>query len=554
MLARLHIENFALIDDVTLEFIRDLNILTGETGAGKSILIDALRFVMGERSDAEYVRDSKKSCLVEAVFEPAKEFLKKPSFSEYFEDGDSLLILRRDLSWQGRSRGWVNGRTVNISTLRELGKYLMDIHGQYDHQMLLDPATHLPVLDGLWPSARPLQEYRTLYEEFSSLLRRRDELLSLQQGRERELDLLKFQIEEIKNAGISDPEEDLKLESERVRFAHSEKIREKTVRILNLLEEGEGSASSNAGEASRYFQDLSRIDSSLEPLKAGFETARLELEEFIRSLRDYLEKLDADPERLEEIQSRLSDLNRIKKKYGPTLAEAGSFYEKTKKRFDDLTHSGVYEKETERKISSLLPQIQTAGRVLTDARKKAAQNLRKGIEKELLDLGMTHAEFRMDFSPADFGPLGQDAAEFMISLNAGEPAQALAKIISGGEASRVMLALKKTLMKADPVPTLIFDEIDANIGGRLGTVVGNKLKEITQSHQVFVITHLPQIASFGERHIKVFKTIKDKRTFAQYRVIEGEERVKELAQMMSGKSETDISRRHAEEMLEKVKK
>lgn len=554
MLTRLHAENFALIGEMTLEFTPRLNILTGETGAGKSILIDALRFVTGDRSESEYVRDGDKPCLVEAVFEFAVEWMKRPQFSDYFSEGDTLLILRRDLTNQGRSRAWINGRTVNISNLRELGSTLIDIHGQYDHQLLFDASTHLEILDRLWASQNLVEEYRVIYEEYHALILRKEELISLKQGRERELDLLKFQIDELKKAALQNPEEDSKLESDRIRLSHSEKIREKTARILDILDEGEGAATGKLGEALRYYQDLERIDETLSEFKAGFETSRIELEEFVRSLRDYLEKLDADPERLEEIQSRIDTLNRIKKKYGPTLTDALAFYEKIKRRFDELSNSEVYEKEADKKIQSLLPQLESSSHQMTEARKKAALNLRKLIEKELLDLGIHYAAFRADFKEANFGPTGRDQMEFLISLNAGEPVQALRKIISGGEVSRVMLALKKALMKADSIPTLIFDEIDANIGGRLGNVVGKKLKEISENHQVFVITHLPQIASFADLHIKVLKSVKDKRTFAQYKVIEGEERVRELAQMMSGQKESDISRRHAAEMLAKVTK
>ena len=552
MLTRLDIENFALIDKLSIEFSPSMNVLTGETGAGKSILIDAIRFVLGERMESERMPASGEFVRVEAIFEDLGERLKSfPPLAPFLQDDEEILILRREYHPQGRTRVWINNRAANASTLKEIGDQLLDIHGQYDHQLLLDASSHLDLVDrfGKWESLK--KKYQTFYQEYASLLSRREELASLEEGREREMDLLKYQIDEIGQAHLKEGEEET-LENERIKLANAEKLFEIVNRSLALLDEEETSVSSHLGKALRGLNELVRIDASLETMKTESEGLQLHLEEIIRTLRDYRESLSFEPDRLREVEERLHLIELLKRKYGGTVNKIWAFFGEAKSKYDQLAHKNLYEKEIDQKVGALLPELQSLAAELSQKRKKAGNVLKQLIEIELKDLGIAPAQFQCSIEEKAFGTEGRDQLEFLISLNLGEPLLPLRKIISAGEVSRVMLALKKALMKVDPIPTLIFDEIDANIGGRLGTVTGLKLKEIAKERQVLLITHLPQIASFADRHFKVTKVVRQGKTLTEYHQVEGEERIRELAQMMSGKRETEVSLKHAEEMLHQV--
>lgn len=555
MLSQLKIENFALIQNLSIDFCAHLNVLTGETGAGKSILINAVRFVLGERLDPAKRFLGEKKSVVEAVFEVDVEKYKKRDgvWNEFFEDAEEdLVVLRRELLSSGKARASVNGRTVTASTLRQLSSQLIDIHGQHDHQLLFNPKTHLNILDRYGKLEGALRDYLKFFEEYQDLCKRRDELKALEAGRERELDLLKYQIDEIESAGLS-PDEEEELQLERIRLANAEKLFELSQATLAALDEDDYSVSSKLGDAYRGMTGLSRLDESLSSTQSSFEDAQLAIEEVIRSVRDYQESLSFDPDRLEEIEKRIDLITLLKKKYGASVSEVLEFYDSARIQYDKLINSSLYEDEVAKKIKALMPKLQNVASEIRKKRKKAASEIKKAIETELRDLELKHAKFEVNFEEEDFGANGRDKVKFLISLNAGQPLMDLAKIISGGEASRVMLALKKGLVQVDPIGTLIFDEIDSNIGGRLGTVVGTKLKEIARGHQVLLITHLPQIASFADRHIKVSKKTLNEETHTEYRVLQGEDQVLELAQMMSGAHETEISKKHAKEMLKQVK-
>lgn len=552
MLTQLHIENFALIQNVTLEFSPQLNVFTGETGAGKSVLIDAIRFISGERMETDRMNSSGGTCVVEAAFEIEDVRLKRhPAVEAFLNQGEESLILRREYSAEGRSRAWINNRLVNLGNLKELGNLLIDIHGQYDHQLLLDAGSHIELLDRFGGDDRVLEQYRSLHEEYSLLVRRREELRALESGRERELDLLKYQVEEIENA---EPEEgeDEALKTERIRLINAEKLHEGASRLLDALDEGEMAVSSVLAQSGRDLAELANLDNSVGAVRQDYETAQLTLEEVIRFLRDYREGLSFDSDRLNEIDKRLDVLDLLKRKYGKSIPEILGFLKEAREKYDRLDNSGVYEKELDAKIEKLLPSLRELAGTLSEKRKKTALALKRIIETELKDLNIPNAQFGCVIEESDFSPAGRDRIEFTVSLNAGQPKMPLRKIISAGEVSRVMLAMKKALMKVDPVPTLIFDEIDSNIGGRLGTVTGGELKEIAETRQVLLITHLPQIASFADRHFKVAKAVRQGKTVAEYEVVDGDARVRELAQMMSGKRESEISKKHAEEMLERV--
>lgn len=548
MLERLHIHHFALIEDIEIAFSDRLNIMTGETGAGKSILIDAIRFVLGDRLDEGRKVGAGMGARVEAVFslktlpgipEPIQPFLSEE---------DESLILTREIVGQGKSRCFVNARTVNVSTLKEIGARLIDIHGQYDHQLLLDASSHLDLLDRYARNEKTLESYRVIYEEYTLVLKRREEIKELELGRERDLDILKFQIDEIEKIKYRENEEESLLIEHR-RLGNAEKLFELSSKLKALLADNEESVSELLVSGYPELRGLIKLDPSLEKCAEEYESAKTILDALGERLRDYQDGLSFEPERLSEIEKRLDQIELLKRKYGKTHSDIMAFYGSVKERYDKLLNSQVYEKEIDGKIKNLLPQLKKLSDELTENRRKAKDLLKKTIEKELLDLEIKHVVFDCRFDKIDFSETGADEAEFLISLNTGQPLLPLKNIVSAGEVSRLMLAMKKALIKVDPVPVLIFDEIDSNIGGRLGTVTGKKLKEIAANRQVLLITHLPQIASFADTHIQVSKKSHKEKTTVEYRILDQDARVKELAQMMSGKSETAISKKHAEEML-----
>lgn len=552
MLIQIQVQNFALAGKASLEFSPHLNVLTGETGAGKSILIDAIRFVLGERVDVRPAPGQNASA--EAVFELHDKKLRAHEALEPFknEDDEDVLILRKETNSEGKSKVWINGRAATTAALRQIGSLLIDIHGQYDHQQLLDAANHLDLVDRFAKIENTKKEYEIVFAEYHGYVQRREELARLAEGRERELDLLKYQVEEIERAKLVEGEED-ELKAEQSRYANSEKLYEACTRVLDFLESEERSVSDLLGHAYRDVTYLAKIDSTMEEAKGEFENVQLGFEEMSRKFRDYRETLSFDPERLAEIDKRLDIIDLLKRKYGGSILKVLEFFETSKKRYDELVNKDVYEKEIGQNIKKILPRLEKLASELTLARKKAGALLKKTIETELGDLQIPYAKFECKITQKDYSAAGQDEVEFMISLNAGEEVLSLAKIISGGEVSRVMLALKKALIKVDPVGTLIFDEIDANIGGRLGEVTGQKLKEISRERQVLLVTHLPQIASFADKHFKVTKKVQAGKTSTEYLVLEGKDRVSELSQMMSGKQESAISKKHAEEMLSRAR-
>ncbi len=556
MLLQLTVRHFALIEELSLDFDSGLNVLTGETGAGKSIVIDALRLVLGERLEADPIRDKGAGCVIEAVFSVPEEAAlnQASSLAGYLKPGDECLILKREINSEGRSKATINQQLVNLSDLKEAGCLLVDIHGQYDHQRIFEPSSHLDFVDRLSGlghakhSGHLLEDYQSQYRLYASLQNEKKNLLERREGRERAIDLLKFQIDEIDKVAPQEGE-DLALQEERIRLAHAEKLSGIIERILDRLNENEASVSDQIAKVFRDFQEWSRIDPSAAKISASLEPLQLHLEEILAAAADYRDKLRFDPERLQELDFRLDRLEMLKRKYGGTLTAVLVFLEQARKDYDQLVNADVYEKDVETKLAECLPRLEKIADQITGIRRRSAAKLAESVKSELRDLGMRAARFECLLEKTDFGPLGRDQLEFLFSANPGESSKPLAAIASGGEASRIMLAIKRALAEVDCVGTLIFDEIDTNIGGRLGSVVGQKLKEIADGRQILLITHLPQIASFAARHFKVIKTVREGKTSVRYSVLTGPDRIRELAQMMSGEKETDISKIHAEEML-----
>lgn len=555
MLIQLTVQNFALIRNIRVDLGPGLNALTGETGAGKSILVDALCLALGERSTTDPRPDKSLPAVVEAVFELGTDNAVRAAMEPYLGVEDAYLILRRELQGGGRSRAWINGKVVNVSTLKVLGSRLVDIHGQFDQQNIFDPSEQRGYLDRLAGISETGQlkdlwrNYQHAYQHYRCLEAQRDDLVASQEGRERTLDLLSYQIQEIERVNPHEGEEE-EIKEERIRLVHAEKLYELVSRLVGRLSEDEGSASNQISRALRDLREWGNIDPQpAREISQSLEAMASRLEEMTREMIDYREKLLFDSERLREVEIRLEALETISRKYGGSLRKALEFLKEARSERERLLNSEVYLRDVTRELEVCLAHLRKNADLLTQARGTASQELAKAVRRDLRELGMKDAHFECILEKTDFTETGQDHVEFFFGPNPGIPPKPLRQISSGGEASRVLLAVKRALAEVDNIPVLIFDEIDTNIGGRLGHVVGEKLKAIAGQRQVLVITHLPQIASFADRHLKVEKRVEQNKTLVSCRHLEGEERVRELSQMMSGEKETEISKVHAQEML-----
>ena len=563
MLSELHIQNFAIIDRLDLDFGPGLLIFTGETGAGKSIIMDAVEMLLGGRADATAIRSDADLARVEGAFKltgperlAAHEILKR----EDLLDDPNYVTLSRELRREGRSAARVNGRTVNLSLLKELGEVLVDIHGQSEHLSLLNVHAHLGLLDRYADVESMLAAYRETYQKLQGIRRELNELRQAQADAERRTELLTYQAEEIEAAKLK-PGEDEELRKERDRLANAESLASLAQQALTALDEGTAEASAATdliGQAAQSMAKLAQIDSTQTALSDQAASLEENLAELARGLRNYLEVIEFNPKRLEEAEERLNLIHNLLRKYGGTIESAITFAADARKQLETITTAAERITELETAESAALAKLAEQGQALSQKRNEAADRLSKAIETELDDLRMASARFAVDFqtktdpegiplpdgSRVAFDASGLDKVEFMVAPNPGEGLKPLVKIASGGETSRLMLALKNVLARADQVPTLIFDEIDQGIGGRVGGTVGEKLWNLGRQHQVFCITHLPQLAVFGDTHWQVQKVIENGRTLTRVNKLEGEPRTLELAQMFGEVAEGTIRSAH----------
>lgn len=551
MLAQLTIRHFALIDSVTLEFLPGFNALTGETGAGKSILIDAITAALGERAGADLVRSGTERASIEAVFDVERDAL--PAIQEWAEDG--MIILGREISASGRSSFRINGRLCTASTVREVAADLIDIHGQHDHQSLLHPERHVEFLDA-WAGKetrglrRRVQE---LFAELGGIRRDLDSLISDERDRAQRVDLYQFQLEEIDGAKVATGEEE-ELLGDRSRLANAEKLYAAGAAAKGTLGESEVSALDLLSSAAREVDSVAALDEQAAPIAELLETAITAAQEAESELRRYLDSIEFNPERLEQVQERLDLYRSLKRKYGDTAEEILAYRERIAADLDALVHSDELREELEHRFARLAEEVDQAAGALFAARKAASEQFEAEIAAHLGDLGMAGTRFAVHLEPpapaAEAWERGLTAiigrAEFLISANPGEPLRPLARIASGGEMSRVMLALKTAMAGSHPV-ALIFDEIDSGVGGKTAEALGTKMAELSRSNQVLCVTHLPQIACMAGRHLEVRKTVKGDRTTVEVQPLEGEARVGELARMLGGSEATAVQ--HARELL-----
>lgn len=558
MLLELRIENFAIIQRLDLRLAPGLTTFTGETGAGKSILLDAIMALVGGRADAGSIRAGAERASLEAEFripERARAEIHAVLEREDLLDDPDTLTLGRELRLGGRTVARVNGRSVNVSLLRELGAYLVDIHGQSEHLSLLDVRQHLGLLDSFAGVEAALAVYRKTYAEFQVARRELNSLRERESDAARRADLLTYQLNEIDAAHLRPGEED-DLRLERNRLANAETLSESAEQALSYLDEGmpESPAVTDLlGQVSAALATLARLDVQQASLRDQAQSLAETAAELARDLRRYLEGIEPDPRRLEDLEDRLELIHQMKRKYGPAIENVLAYAEKTRADLDGITHAAERIAELETQMIALRTRLAEEGLALSEKRRSAAEVMGRGVEAELNDLRMPGASFKVDVRrEADinglslpggecvaFNDSGLDKIEFLIAPNPGEGLKPLVKIASGGETSRLMLALKKVLTDADAIPTLIFDEIDQGIGGRVGTVVGEKLWQLGRSHQVLCVTHLPQLAAYGEQQLRVRKEVTDGRTLTQVETLEGDERRDELALMMGGVSEAN---------------
>lgn len=549
MLQQLTIQNFGLVDRISLEFDGGLNILTGETGAGKSILIDALRSVLGERMDTSSIRQPQNPAVIEAVLDITDPQLASHVLvSEFLTPEDSTLIIQRSHSSDGKSKVKINGQAVTVGQLKALGNLLIDFHGPHDHQLLFAEEQHLKILDQLADFKNLKSDYKTVYESFAGISADLKKLQDLAQTRQRDLDLLTHQVKELERVPLSE-EKFMALEQEQTKLNNAEKLHEHIQAALNYLEDSENGADTLLRKAFSPIKSLAHIDEHAGSFLDELSLMQEQLSDLTAKLTDYGNSLEFDAGAAEKIRDTYDAYVDIKRKYGPGLDDAAQLYTELKSKLDlikDFEHNDAHLRG---RLQALTKDLAVIAEKMTKLRKKTAASLKATIETELKELGISHVQFEVRFEQIPFNPQGHDHAAFFISPNAGEDLKPLAQIVSSGEAARVMLALKKALIKADPVPVLIFDEIDAQIGGRLGTITGKKLKELSEHRQVILITHLPQIASFADKHFKVVKSVKSGRATTEVQNLDKKERVDEIAQMMSGRDVTKTSLSHAQDML-----
>lgn len=560
MLQSLYLENIALIEKLGIELFPGFNVLTGETGAGKSIIIDAVNFVLGERTSRDLIRNGAARAKVEAVFnlnvgDAAFAALDALGI-EY--DGNEL-ILSRELSAAGRNACRVNGMLVPVASLKSVSDTLVDIHGQHEHQAMLDAENHISYLDAYCHA-----ESLPIIEKIDAIVSRRNELMlkrnsgfSSEREREREMDMLRYQIEEIASANLEAGEEE-RLNAEKMVLLNAERIRT-ALETAHMALSGaeEGSALSAIDTARRSMRDIAALNKDYEALGDKIEELYYAAEDISFVLRDTSENVESDMQRLEEIEQRLKLISDLKRKYGRTVEDVIDFGKDAGTKLNELENAEALAAVLDAKLDKLKAEYNVAADELSKVRRAAGDRLKRDVLNELKDLGMAKAMFDVALSDASGGEPrkgGRETAEFMLSANPGEPLKPLEKVASGGELSRIMLCFKSIFADNDRVPTLIFDEIDTGISGRTAAVVGEKMLGIAKKHQVICVTHLAQIAALADAHLMVRKYDDGKNTFVETRQLNEEEKVQRIAQMMDGESDSPSALTHARELIARADK
>jgi DNA repair protein RecN (Recombination protein N) len=549
MLSTLAIKNLALVDALTWELGSGLVGVTGETGAGKSIIVGGLKLVLGGRADRDLIRTGEDACTVEAVFEPEQllEINQALTTAGLEPCEDRQLIIKRVISHSGQNRQFINCAPATLAVLKTLGQFLVDLHGPHEHQSLNSRDRQLAMLDAAAGAESALLAYQKLWRTWRDLTAAFNDLNHAENVSTQELELLRFQIGEIAAANLKTDEEEPLLQRYKM-AGNSTRLAELSAAALGALQDADDSILTKLADLRRTLRELERIDRSVTEITSGFETAFVELEELETSLRDYNEGLEFDPRQIEELEERINLIETLKRKYGGSLERVLDHHDSAASRLGKIEGRGDELERLRQESLRSREALDAAGLTLAQLRRKAAPRLAKEVARHLGDLGFKQSKFTVELSPlAQPSASGLEEVDFMFAPNPGEPAKPLRVIASSGEMSRVMLAVKSALAKEDNIPLLVFDEIDANVGGEIAAAVGRKMAELGRSHQIISITHLPQVAALASCHYVVTKVVQKDRTHSQLRRVEDDQRVDEIARMLGGKAES--ARAHARSLL-----
>ena len=555
MLSLLHIENIAIIESADISFDAGFNVLTGETGAGKSIVIDSISAVLGERTSRELIRTGSKSALVNAVFTGSfpKKWLEDNGFPS---DGEELM-LQREIQGDGRNACRVNGRPLTVAQLRELGRQLLNIHGQHDGQQLLDPECHLGYLDSFGKTGPLVEHYQEAYRSLAQLRRQISQLEMDEVERSRRVDTLEYQIKELERAELK-LGEDEELDARKALLRGAGKLMEAVQEAQFALSGGEDSrgACDLISEAEGAVRSVAKLGPQLEELSEKLSALRCAADDAAEVLRDFADDFDFSPEELDRLENRLDIIYRLKKKYGPTVADMLDYLERCRAELEQIQDADDTIQRLEKDLEKAKKAAAKQGAALTKARKKAAEDLQKRVQEELRQLDMPKVQFVTDFAPSPgqdgMDDTGMDQVQFLMSANLGEALKPIQKVASGGELARIMLALKNVLAEDDGIGSLVFDEVDTGVSGRAAQKVAEKMADVARRKQVLCVTHLPQIAAMADTHFSVEKGEKKGRTFTNVVRLEQEGRVEELARLIGGVAVTDVLKQSAAQLLEQA--
>ncbi len=558
MLEHLHIKNVALITESEIDFQNGLNIISGETGAGKSMVIDSLNFALGERTSSNFLRKGEKMALVEAVFSVKdKSIFKRLEENGISIEEDGAILLTRTMNQSGKTICRINGNIVTVGMMKECAEGLLDIHGQHNHQSLLNTAKHIQILDRFCGKEleQAKQDFEVTYKTYKELQKNLEKLLGDEQQRARKIDLLQFQVEEIAQAKLRAAEEEELLETKK-RLINAEKIKNLTENSLCLLYHGTEIQSSSIDQLSKALQDiadLTEYDEKVTSIYEALSSVYAQLDDAVRDLKHYSDTILEEPEELENIEERIQLIYHLKKKYGNSVKEILQFYQDATEELDFLSNSEEMVQQLNQKKKKIEQELFQKAENLSNIRKKKAQEIQKEIERQLWDLEMKYGRFMISIEDKkEMTHNGKDKVEFLISANAGEELKPLTKIASGGEMSRVMLALKTVLAKADNIEVFIFDEIDTGVSGRTAQKVAEKMAFIAKTHQIICITHLPQIAAMADHHLLIEKNSEEQKTITTVTALDKEKSVSEIARLIGGVKITETTWIAAKELKEQA--
>lgn len=568
MLSELIIKNFAIIEEVSISFEKGLTVLSGETGAGKSIIIDAIGLLLGGRGSAEFVRYDTEKAEIEGLFHIEDE--NHPIYIRCKEHGfdieDEMLILKRDITASGKSICRINGKLVTTTILKEIGGLLVDIHGQHESQDLMNQEHHLAMLQqydgkGLLPL---IESYQDVFSHYSSLKKQLKQLTENEQQMAHRLDLIQFQLTEIQNANLKE-NEDEQLTEERLKISNFERIYKSLVEAYQSLSQ-DGSGLDSVRSSMYSLESVASIDQDIKEMHEGISSSYYLLEDISYRLRDSIEEMEYDPNRLNEIENRLNEISMLKKKYGATVIDILKYAEGIEQELDKIQHKDMHIEKLEKDLQNATQRLIDAGLKLSEKRKELANQLTSDIHKELKELYMEKTTFEIVFSFEEgsstdpffnnqhvkFTKDGFDTVEFYISTNPGEPLKPLAKVASGGELSRMFLALKSIFTKHQGITSIIFDEVDTGVSGRVAQAIAEKIHKVSVNSQVLCITHLPQVASMADTHLFIAKLIDGNRTKTSVTPLQNEQKINEIARMIAGVEITDVTIQHAKELIEQA--